>query len=103
MPHLVPDISTLASEASLSPIALGELRTDQYRAHDIILWHLEQTLADQHPHPLRMIIYGEGGTGKSKVIQTVTESFAAKGVKFMLVKTAYTGVAASLIDGKTTH
>ena len=50
-----------------------------------------------------MIHYGEGSTGKSKVIQTVTEAFAQKGVKYMLVKAAYTGVAASLIDGKTTH
>ena len=50
-----------------------------------------------------MILYGEGGTGKSKVIQTVSEAFAQKGVKYMLVKAAYTGVAASLIDGKTTH
>lgn len=50
-----------------------------------------------------MIFYGEGETGNSKVIQTVTETFAQKGVKYMLVKSAYTGVAASLIDGKTTH
>ena len=50
-----------------------------------------------------MILYGEGGTGKSKVIQTVMETFAQKGVKYMLVKSAYTGVTASLIDGKTTH
>ncbi|KZP27492.1 hypothetical protein FIBSPDRAFT_683605, partial [Athelia psychrophila] len=55
------------------------------------------------PPPLRMILYGEGGTGKSKVIQTVTEAFARRGVKYMLVKSAYTGVAAYLIDGKTTH
>ena len=50
-----------------------------------------------------MLLHGEGGTGKSKVIQTVTEGFKARGVQFMLIKAAYTGVAASLIDGKTTH
>ena len=50
-----------------------------------------------------MIILGEGGTGKSKVIQTVSEYFIQKGVKHLLLKAAYTGVAASLIDGKTTH
>ncbi|KAF9780858.1 hypothetical protein BJ322DRAFT_978412, partial [Thelephora terrestris] len=55
------------------------------------------------PPPLRMILYGEGGTGKSRVIQTITESFAARGVSHMLVKAAYTGVAASLVNGKTTH
>ncbi|OCH93888.1 hypothetical protein OBBRIDRAFT_700056, partial [Obba rivulosa] len=53
--------------------------------------------------PLRMIIHGEEGTGKSKVIQTITEYFVKKGARYLLLKTAYTGVAASLIDGKTTH
>lgn len=50
-----------------------------------------------------MIIHGEGGTGKSKVIQTITELFASKNVKHLLLKNTYTGVAASLIAGKTTH
>ncbi|THG97985.1 hypothetical protein EW026_g4135 [Hermanssonia centrifuga] len=77
------------------------LRDEQYRAFDIIRWHLDETLADRNPPPLRMVLYGEGGTGKSKVIQTVTEAFAQRGVRYMLAKTAYTGVAASLIDGKT--
>lgn len=50
-----------------------------------------------------MIIHGEGGTGKSRVIQTVTEYFVQRGAKYLLLKAAYTGVGASLIDGKTTH
>ncbi len=79
------------------------LKADQYRAYDLITWHLEQTLAGAEPPPLRMILYGEGGTGKSKVIQTVTDAFDARGVGHLLVKAAYTGVAASLINGKTTH
>lgn len=50
-----------------------------------------------------MIVHGEGGTGKSKVLQTVTEAFKQRGCQSCLLKAAYTGVAASLIDGKTTH
>jgi len=50
-----------------------------------------------------MLIHGEPGTGKSKVIQTLTENFVRRGAKSMLQKSAYTGIAASLIDGKTTH
>jgi len=50
-----------------------------------------------------MVLFGEGGTGKSQVIQTVTDAFEARGSKHLLIKAAYTGVAASLIDGKTTH
>ncbi|OCH86075.1 hypothetical protein OBBRIDRAFT_691913, partial [Obba rivulosa] len=55
------------------------------------------------PEPLLMVIHSEGGTGKSRVIQTVTEHFVQKGARYLLLKAAYTGVAASLIDGKTTH
>ena len=75
----------------------------QRRAFDIVEWHLNATLAGNQPPPLRMILYGEGGTGKSKVIQTISAMFRAKGVYHTLQKTAYTGIAASLIDGKTMH
>ncbi|THH26935.1 hypothetical protein EUX98_g7252 [Antrodiella citrinella] len=96
-------VSYVAPEAPLLSVDPSCLRDDQFRAYNIILWHLEQTLAGKVPPPLRMIIYGEGGTGKSKVIQTATDAFKAKGVSYLLVKAAYTGIAASLIDGKTTH
>jgi hypothetical protein len=48
------------------------------------------------------VLYGKGGTGKSRVIQTITESFFACGVAGVLMKTVYTGVVASLVNGKTT-
>lgn len=50
-----------------------------------------------------MIIPGEAGVGKSKMIQTITENFNAHGVGSILVKAAYTGLAASIIDDKTLH
>ena len=50
-----------------------------------------------------MLLHVEGRTGKSKVIQTVTEGFKARGAPYVLTKAAYTRVAASLTDGKTTH
>ncbi|KAJ3559079.1 hypothetical protein NM688_g560 [Phlebia brevispora] len=86
---------------SLDPAQVFDLRADQFRAFDIVRWHLDQTLKGLDLPPLRMIIYGEGGTGKSKVIQTITAEFQRRGVRHLLVKAAYTGVAASLIDGKT--
>ena len=79
------------------------LKPDQLRAYRIVTWHLGETLCGADIPPLRMVLYGEGGTGKSRVIQTITEAFAAHGVSHMLMKAAYTGVAASLVDGKTTH
>lgn len=98
--HIAPDE---ISEEALTGVHPSELKPDQYRAYDIVAWHLEQTLAGKEPPPLRLIIHGEGGTGKSKVIQTITEFFAQRGAKHLLLKAAYTGVAASLINGKTTH
>ena len=50
-----------------------------------------------------MVLYGEGGAGRSRFIQTITEAFAARGASSTLVKAASTGVAASLVGGKTTH
>ena len=103
-----PTISLLSqvlvnSEEALDGINVAQLKQDQARAYGIIKWHLEQTLKGADPPPLRMVLYGEGGTGKSRVIQTVAKAFNARGSGHMLVKAAYTGVAASLIDGKTTH
>jgi hypothetical protein len=69
------------------------LNTEQKQAYEIIAWDLDQMLARRHPPTLRMIMYGEGGTGKLKVIQTVTEAFASRNSSTMLVKVAYTGIA----------
>jgi len=59
--------------------------------------------ARKKPPPLHMIICGEGGTGKSKVLQTVTEAFQQQNSDHHLLKAAYTGMAVSLINGKMTH
>jgi hypothetical protein len=50
-----------------------------------------------------MFIPGEGGVGKSRLIQTITQNFQQHNVAHWLAKGAYTGIAASLIDGKTLH
>jgi len=92
-----------ASEQALPAVDPECLKPDQLRAYRIVTWHLAETLRGGNAPPLRMVLYGEGGTGKSRVIQTITEAFAARGVSHMLMKAAYTGVAASLVDGKTTH
>ncbi|KAG2738880.1 hypothetical protein P692DRAFT_201730439, partial [Suillus brevipes Sb2] len=87
----------------MSPIDPSCLLKDQRRAYDIIDWHLSETLEGHKPPQLLMQIPGEGGVGKSKTIQTITENFRSRGVNSKLVKAAYTGIAASIIDGKTLH
>ncbi|KAI0633923.1 hypothetical protein C8Q77DRAFT_1056474, partial [Trametes polyzona] len=83
---------------------LEELKVDQRRAYDIVAWHLQHFLENnRNVPPLRLLVHGEGGTGKSRVIQTISAHFVNLGVKHLLLKAAYTGVAASLIEGKTTH
>ena len=93
----------LGPESAIEPARPEELKRDQRRAFDIITSHLNKRMKGENPPQLLMQIQGEGGTGKSKIIQTVTQYFAQHGVKCMLQKMAYTGIAASLIEGKTTH
>ena len=50
-----------------------------------------------------MLIPGECGTGKTKVIQNITQNFCQNKVGDRCVKGTYTGIAALLIDGKTLH
>ena len=95
--------SASASEQALPAVDLDCLKPDQLRAYHIVTWHLDETRHGKDPPPLRMVLYGEGGTGKSRVIQTITEAFSVRGAGHTLVKAAYTGVAASLVNGKTTH
>jgi PIF1-like helicase len=66
-------------------------------------WHLNKTTTGKNPPQLLMMIPGEGGIGKSKLIQTMTCAFEQKKVGDWCVKGTYTGIAASLIDGKTLH
>jgi hypothetical protein len=79
------------------------LNEEQRRAYDIVGWHLQKTLAGERPPQLRMILLGEGGTGKSRVVRAISAKFERLHVKEMLVKGAYTGIAASIIDGRTLH
>ena len=82
---------------------IDNLNDDQRRAYDIVDWHLKETIDGKRPPQLLMMIPGEGGVGKSKVIQIMTENFQKHGLREWWVKGAYTGIAASLIDGKTLH
>jgi hypothetical protein len=82
---------------------IDRLNDDQRRAYDIVDWHLDETIGGKKPPQLLMMIPGEGGVGKSKLIQTISLNFQRRGKGDWLVKGASTGIAASLIDGKTLH
>ncbi|KAI6105066.1 hypothetical protein EDD16DRAFT_1431952, partial [Pisolithus croceorrhizus] len=75
------------------------LNVGQIQAYQIVTWLLDQTLCGRSLPPLRMVLHGQGGTGKSKVTQTITEYFTSRGARHLLLEAAYMGVAASLIPG----
>ena len=99
----VPDDGPREGGSGATEVDTGMLYEEQKRAYDIVDWHLQRTIQDRKPDQLLMHIPGEGGVGKSKVIQLITENFEKRGVGHKLVKAAFTGIAASLIGGKTLH
>lgn len=92
-----------AVEEEIRRVDVSFLTSDQLRAFSIIEAHLHDTIAKNAPKQLLMQIQGEGGTGKSTVIGCVTQLFQKKNLEHKLVRSAYTGIAASLIDGNTLH
>ncbi|KAG9073425.1 hypothetical protein FS749_015214 [Ceratobasidium sp. UAMH 11750] len=98
----------LLTQHALDPAAVSDLFPEQLRAFNIVRGHLGPTLeairtGTPLPPQLLMLLVGKGGMGKSKVIQTITAEFERRGVVGMLIKAAYTGIAALLIQDKTTH
>jgi predicted GTPase len=74
---------------------------DQQHAYDIVDWHLQEILMGHNPPQLLMFMPGKSGVGKSSTIQAISKNFWSKSE--LLVKGVYTGIASSLIDGKTLH
>jgi hypothetical protein len=96
-----------SSSSLLAPRAtLDQLNEKQRLAYDIIVQHTETavdnptapTESPAVPDPLRMLLMGQGGTGKSFVIHALKQRLGEK-----LRCTATTGLAGLLIDGVTLH
>ena len=77
------------------------LNTAQERAFDIIAYHaLDKSKVGPQ---LRMGVFGEGGTGKSRLIAAIHAGFAVFNRQKELVVTAMTGTAAFNVKGTTLH
>ena len=91
------------AKEAIQPAQPDELLYEQQQAYNIVTAHLAQTILGRQPDQLLLQIQGKGGTGKSKVIQIITQYFTHMGMKHMLMKMVYIGIAASLIEEKLMH
>lgn len=79
------------------------LNEKQKMAHDIIMYHLRSYLAGHHPPQRLVLIHGQGGTGKTALLNAIANTFESVGSSALLAKTAMSGVAASIVEGVTLH
>lgn len=96
------DVHTAKSNATLQNIS-SDLNQEQLMAYIIIRNTLFAHLAGQHHKQLLMFITGEGGTGKSRLLNAITELFVAHNCELQLARTAMSGVAACIVKGSTLH
>lgn len=59
--------------------------------------------SSSRPQQLCQFLGGEGGTGKSRVIEVIAALFARRGILHRLLVTATSGTAAARINGVTIH
>ncbi|OWT42276.1 PIF1 protein [Pochonia chlamydosporia 170] len=70
----------------------------------LICRQLDRVRRDERGTPqLCQFVGGEGGTGKSRVIEAIAALFASKGISHRLLVTATSGTAAAQINGITIH
>lgn len=92
------------SESGRQLARLHTLNRRQNIAFQLLCRQLDRV--DQGEEGLQQLcqfVGGEGGTGKSRVIQAIVELFAMKGMPHRLLVTATSGSAAARINGITIH
>ena len=79
------------------------LNERQGMVHTIVGNHLRDHLLQKDPPQRLLIVHGQGGTGKSTLLNAISNTFDKFGASHLLAKTATSGVAASIIQGQTLH
>lgn len=96
--------STSFSDAGRQLAERFTLNRRQSIALRLICRQLDRVRRDESgTSQLCQFIGGEGGTGKSRVIEAIVELFASKGISHRLLVTATSGTAAARINGITIH
>lgn len=76
---------------------------EQQGSFKLIAHHIKQTRLGQSVDQMRMLVTGEGGTGKTYLIQCITNLLKFIDRSQWLIKAAPTGRAANIIHGDTLH
>jgi hypothetical protein len=79
------------------------LNERQQMVFKIVTSHLRAHLRNEEHSQRLMIVHGQGGTGKTTMLNAISDLFNTLGASHLLAKTAMSGVAASLIGGQTLH
>ncbi len=79
------------------------LNDHQTMVHNIVMHHLHQHLSGENPPQRLMVVHGPGRTGKSTVLNVISDTFDNMRASSLLAKMAMSGVAASMIGGQTLH
>lgn len=108
-PHVLFLATSELNRIQKDLIAKFTLNEEQSFAFRIVAEHVSKTLMSLHdekvdkPEPLFLLVLGEGGTGKSRIIACIREFFKEIDKNRWLKICAPTGKAASLIKGTTIH
>jgi PIF1-like helicase len=97
-----PDVFLTNESDVLSVIREFSLNKEQICAFRIICNHAVEIYPTEEPQ-LLMGVFGEGGTGKSRLIEAVHVWFRQNNWENELIVTATTGSAAVKINGSTVH
>ena len=96
-----------ATPKEVTPVVLSfadpdSLQRSQRRAFDLIADHYEDLVSGVQPKQMLIHIYGNAGTGKSYLIDTVSAHLAeCAQSETAVVRRAPTGIAAHNISGRT--
>ena len=101
--NIEPAASTVTRENRSNDDSDSILNERQRMVHTIVTNHLQDHLLQKNPPQRLLIVHGQGGTGKSTLLNAISNTFEKFGASHLLAKTATSGVAASIIRGQTLH
>lgn len=95
---------TVADNADISEEIVSQLNPEQRFVYDMFTQHLQDCLDPTKTNPAQLLVQvdGQGGTGKSFVINALSTklNYPSPGC---VAKAAPTGIAANAINGMTLH